>query len=308
VSAAALSTGAALGGGGSNSVATSATDAFLGGGTQNQIDASSVYAAISGGQNNVIEANAGLAFIGGGQNNVTYSGWSVIGGRNGNDVGSGTLGSTIGGGYNNTNNGNYATVPGGQDNLASGEYSFAAGEQAQALHQGAFVWADSTATALPSTNNNSVTMRASGGYRLYSSTSTGVYLAAGSGAWNNLSDRNAKNNLAPVNPQAVLAEVATLPISQWSYKTEQGVRHLGPMAQDFHRAFAVGENDTTICTVDEEGVALAAIQGLNQKLEAETKEKDAEIEILKAKADKVDSLEIQLNELKHTVQLLAERK
>jgi len=51
-------------------------------------------------------------------------------------------------------------------------------------------------------------------------------------------------------------------------------------------------------------VALAAIQGLNQKVN----EKDAEIEKLKEKADKVDSLEKQLNELKQMVQLLAGKK
>lgn len=39
--------------------------------------------------------------------------------------------------------------------------------------------------------------------------------------------------------------------------------HLGPMAQDFHAAFNVGMDDKHMATVDEEGVALAAIQGLN---------------------------------------------
>ena len=53
------------------------------------------------------------------------------------------------------------------------------------------------------------------------------------------------------------------------------------MAQDFYAAFQVGSDDKHITTVDEEGVALAAIQGLNQKLEAETKARDAEIQGLK---------------------------
>ena len=39
------------------------------------------------------------------------------------------------------------------------------------------------------------------------------------------------------------------------------------MAQDFHAAFNIGEGDKHIAIVDEEGVALAAIQGLNHKLE-----------------------------------------
>jgi len=49
------------------------------------------------------------------------------------------------------------------------------------------------------------------------------------------------------------------------------VRHIGPMAQDFAAAFRVGSDDTHITTVDESGVALAAIQQLyreNQELKA----------------------------------------
>ena len=40
--------------------------------------------------------------------------------------------------------------------------------------------------------------------------------------------------------------------------------------------------DKTIATIDESGVALAAIQGLNAKLEAQVVEKDSEIAQLKA--------------------------
>ena len=128
--------------------------------------------------------------------------------------------------------------------------------------------------------------------------------------WVNGSDRNIKEHFSAINPAAVLEKVSALPITEWKYKVEaDGTRHLGPVAQDFHAAFGLnGGDDTHIATVDEGGVALAAIQGLNQKLEAETKEKDAEIEKLKAKADKVDALEQQLNELKQMVQTLAEKK
>ena len=47
------------------------------------------------------------------------------------------------------------------------------------------------------------------------------------------------------------------------------------MAQDFYAAFSVGMDDKHIATVDEGGVALAAIQGLNQKLTEELKLRDA---------------------------------
>ena len=50
-----------------------------------------------------------------------------------------------------------------------------------------------------------------------------------------------------------MASVAALPLSTWSYKSQdKSVRHLGPMAQDFRAAFGVGENDT-ITTVDADG-------------------------------------------------------
>jgi hypothetical protein len=85
------------------------------------------------------------------------------------------------------------------------------------------------------------------------------------------SDRNAKEDFAPVQPQAVLARVSALPIAEWRYKADPDlIRHIGPMAQDFHQAFGLnGGDDKHIAVVDEGGVALAAIQGLNQKLEAE---------------------------------------
>src|SRR5208337_3527564 len=100
--------------------------------------------------------------------------------------------------------------------------------------------------------------------------------------WVNGSDRNAKEDFAAINPRTVLEKVSALPITQWKYKVEaDGTEHLGPMAQDFHAAFGLnGADDKHISTVDEGGVALAAIQGLNQKLETEDKQKDTEIQDL----------------------------
>jgi photosystem II stability/assembly factor-like uncharacterized protein len=107
-----------------------------------------------------------------------------------------------------------------------------------------------------------------------------------------MSDRNAKKNFAPVNAQSVLAQVAALPITRWEYKADSGIEHLGPMAQDFHAAFGLnGPDDKHITTTDEEGVALAAIQGLNQKLEDQAKAmnaKDAEIQELKRRLDALE--------------------
>lgn len=83
-----------------------------------------------------------------------------------------------------------------------------------------------------------------------------------------LSDRNKKAGFAPVDVEAVLAKVAALPLTTWHYSNDVAATpHLGPMAQDFHAAFGLGGNDKTITTVDADGVALAAIQGLHRKTE-----------------------------------------
>jgi len=101
------------------------------------------------------------------------------------------------------------------------------------------------------------------------------------------SDRNAKTEFEPVDTAAILKRVAALPIQQWRFKAEEaGVRHVGPMAQDFHSAFGLGAVPTAISTVDADGVALAAIQGLNQKLE----QKETEITELKARLTSLEKL------------------
>jgi hypothetical protein len=199
-------------------------------------------ATIGGGRNNTIEANADYAAIGGGSGN-----WINAGAE-------------------------YATIPGGDNNVAT-NYAFAAGAHAWANHTGAFVWGDnSTSSSVSSTNANSWTVRASGGVRFFSDSglTAGVYLAPGDGSWTVMSGRAAKENVQLVSPGEVLAKVAALPLATWNYKSQDAsIRHIGPMAQDFKAAFAVGESDMGISTVDADGVALAAIQGLNQKVEAE---------------------------------------
>lgn len=95
------------------------------------------------------------------------------------------------------------------------------------------------------------------------------------GTFVSASDRNVKEDFQPVDAQAVLAKVVALPLSEWRYRDdEERSRHLGPVAQDFHAAFGLGPDDKHIATVDADGVALAAIQGLNQKLE-ETRAENA---------------------------------
>jgi hypothetical protein len=98
------------------------------------------------------------------------------------------------------------------------------------------------------------------------------------------SDRHAKTNFSSLDTLAVLEKVVALPISRWNYKTDaSSLNHIGPMAQDFHAAFGLnGSDDTHINAVDAQGVALAAIQGLNAKLERSNQKLQAENARLRA--------------------------
>src|SRR5205085_530248 len=128
---------------------------------------------------------------------------------------------------------------------------------------------------------NEFAARATGGFRFVTAVNAttgaptaGAKLAAGSGSWSTLSDRSLKANFAAVDGRDVLQRLVSLPVSTWNYQAQgDGIRHMGPMAQDFKAAFGLGEDDRTISTVDEQGVALAAIQGLH----AVVQEKDARI-------------------------------
>ena len=82
------------------------------------------------------------------------------------------------------------------------------------------------------------------------------------GALTENSDLYAKTGIAGLDAGAVLEAVVGLPIAEWSYSDDPGVRHVGPMAQDFYAAFGLGATETGIATLDTSGVALASIQAL----------------------------------------------
>ena len=79
-----------------------------------------------------------------------------------------------------------------------------------------------------------------------------------------------------VDSRAVLEKLATVPVQRWHYQWE-ATPHLGPAAQDFKAAFYPGRDDKSITTLEFDGVDLAAIQGLNQKLEDKLEQKQTEI-------------------------------
>jgi hypothetical protein len=94
-----------------------------------------------------------------------------------------------------------------------------------------------------------------------------------------LSDRNVKRDFEPVDTQSVLARVAQMPITTWSYKSDDpSVRHMGMMAQDFHEEFGLGSTDKAFNPVDAHGVEMAAIQALYARIQ----DQDARIQKLEA--------------------------
>lgn len=311
----------AIVGGQRNEISSMASRGFIGGGFENKLtgtgyatiaggyrnNASGQRSAILGGVNNVVSGLAAVV-VGGDTNKVfadqagilagldnEVSGFrsSISGGRN-NYIGpdqSGFLGwySHIGNGLNDTIAGGYSCIPGGRDCYVGGQYSFATGRTARVLNSGSFVFADDSSLPFETTTQNQFRIRARGGVEFVTAidgggtATAGVALPSGSGSWSSLSDRNAKENFQALDVRSILKKVAALELSNWNYKTqEDDVRHIGPMAQDFYAAFGLGEANTRINTVDADGVALAAIQGLYKEMQEKNQLLEEELSSLKA--------------------------
>jgi len=218
-------------------------------------------------------------------------------------------GSTAGGGGNgefpNRAEGRYSTTAGGLGNQAGGDFSLAAGRLALVRNaalsgdangdEGSMLLADSQNAEFRSSGPNQFAVRAQGGVFFgtdsavvslpggrFINTSTGAFLSRG-GTWTNSSSRALKTGFEAVDAGAVLNTLLQLPLMRWRYRSspDEG-QHLGPVAEDFRAAFQLGGDASAISTVDADGVALAAIQGLNAKLEAENRAQDQALAELRA--------------------------
>jgi len=259
---AATNTAAAVVGGQSNSAG--GVYSFVGGGSNNQVAAS--FATVGGGLGNTVDTNALGATIAGGQGNVATNFYGTVAGGFFNAAGDTA---SVGGGQQNNASGDYSTIPGGISNVASGYASFAAGARAEATHDYTFVWGGSPSVKTTSSTNGQYTVRAPGGVRFMTSTNNtaGQQLAAGGSSWGALSDSNAKTGVEPVDHRQTLAKLAALPVTQWRYKHDPSRHYIGPMAQDFHATFGLGEDNRYITTLDTDGVTLSAIKGLAEELQ-----------------------------------------
>jgi trimeric autotransporter adhesin len=161
--------------------------------------------------------------------------------------------------------------------------------------QGTFVWSDGSATVsadtFRNTANNQFAARASGGFRFRTNlgATTGCNLPAGSGVWDCTSSRATKMNFAAVSGMDILAKVRAMPITTWNYISEgDKVRHLGPMAEDFHAAFGLGQGDKSIGIQDLASVSLAGVKALEERT-AELQGKAEEIERLRGEVAQLRS-------------------
>ncbi len=290
------------------------TKSTVGGGESNT--ASGYNSAIGGGDTNT--ASGSFSTISGGDGNTASASSTTVGGGRTNTAN--IIGATVGGGLNNTASGAYAMVGGGQTNTASGArsmvvggvnntaagtYSFAAGRQAKANHTGAFVWADgSIASDFASTTSNQFSVRSTNGVRFITNTAgtAGVALVAGGTSWAMVSAKEFKENKRALDPVAILDKLAALPIEEWNYThQDESIKHIGPYAEDFYEAFELnGIYNGRITTQDLDGVAFAAIQGLNQKLDDKQEEIDRLTERLEFYDKQFESFEQRLLDMETT--------
>jgi trimeric autotransporter adhesin len=279
------------------------------------------------------DSNIGFfSFAGGNENIARGYGTVALGERN---LASGTLAAAMG--SSNTVSGSagfsagasnecsgYVCVAIGTNNRAAGQGAVALGERvhasadgavalgrrAHAKHNGAFAWGDaSTTDSLRSTANNQFSIRAAGGIRLFTNAAmnVGVTMNAGGSTWNAVSDRNRKENILGVDGEQILLRLRGVPVTSWNYIAEgREVRHIGPMAQDWHRAFGLNADSLTINQGDFDGINLAAIQALERRtteLRGEVSRRDATIAALE---QRVADLEATNTELERRVARIEE--
>ena len=168
------------------------------------------------------------------------------------------------------------------------DLSHAIGTGARAVHEGAVVIADSSPTQFWSESSDEVRSQMP------------IYAPS----FNTTSASAAKTDVEPVDPERALEGVRSLDVATWRFTDTDDGRHMGPMAEEFHEAFELGDTDESIATVDADGVAFAAIQGLaaeNDRLREELASTDETVEELEAETE---TLREQVEMLKESVATL----
>jgi hypothetical protein len=97
------------------------------------------------------------------------------------------------------------------------------------------------------------------------SNGNGAHVTNG-GTWVNGSSRTFKTNFQSFDNQMFLEKLSKIDISLWHYIDSDEGQHISPIAEDFYEAFSLGNDKKYISTTDADGVALACIQALHQRI------------------------------------------
>lgn len=222
----------------------------------------------------------------------TLSGWLTHGFGQSNTV-SGNASMAFGWNNNVTSQRSFVM---GHASSTSADYTWVFGIDSSASHSGAMVLSDYGSGGATSWGYDTFTARFQGGYRLHTdySGTTGVQLSAGGSSWGTISDRNAKENFKVIDLEAHLRKIAKLPMTRWNYIGQDGVDHMGPMAQDFYYMFKLGDGeDKMITTQDMEGVTIVAVKALEErtrKLANENSELKKDNEDLKKRLERLEAI------------------
>lgn len=199
--------------------------------------------------------------------------------------------------------------------FASGIYSIALGAGADTNNKdGSVVIGDDTyfQTAYAS-QDNQMTMRFSGGYRLWTSypdSVSGVYMRHGQSGWSNYCNRNLKENFEQIDGEMILNKIKSIPITKWNYKADENKeKYIGPMAQDFYAAFQLNGTDSMgINSISIDGINLIGVQALEKRTAAIQKTIDMLVKRNELLMSENEYLKEQLIEFKNVKEELDEVK
>lgn len=200
----------------------------------------------------------------------------------------------------------YTVRAGGQGSVALGYRTTANNDYAVAIgyrasnngRTGTMVMGDeSTTDSVRNQADNEFRARYNGGFRLRVSTAAngntpgaggnvGCDLTVGVPSWTCASSRTLKEGFEAVDGEDVLMRMREVPVTTWTMIGDaERTRHLGPVAEDFHRGFGLGLGETTIGMGDIDGVTFAAAQALERRTSVLREQLDArtgEVEALQA--------------------------
>jgi hypothetical protein len=246
---------------------------------------------VGGGRSNT--ATSEYSVVGGGKENTATTGFATAAGGEANSAG-GAYGAISGGRHNRIRYlCDYSAIPGGYaDTLTiNADYSMGFGRSVYVDDGYHVMFFDGSWSGHLNLNRDHRDATPSS-YPIRVGTHTGngdgAYLTGG-GVWTDGSSRSNKENFQMLSGAEILSKIQDMPVTRWEFKgTEE--RHIGPVAEDFYRAFGCGagvpEDDSTyIAPLDGVGVSLVAIQELSRIIDEQRKE----IQLLKTKIEALET-------------------